>query len=80
MTCPGVVIFAATGHGLQRRLLPRVQSESVALLLGVVVWVALASLPFVWPFVVAGLFVPSLGLALTARYRLNWKKSLPTKT
>ncbi len=75
-----VVIFAATGHGLQRRLLPRVQSESVALLLGVVVWVALASLPFVWPFVVAGLFVPSLGLALTARYRLNWKKSLPTKT
>ena len=74
-----VVIFAATGRWLQRRLLPRVQSESVALLLGVVVWVALASLPYVWPIIIAGLQVTSLGLALTARYRINWKKSQPAK-
>jgi hypothetical protein len=74
-----VVICAATGRWLQRRFLPRLQSESVSLLIGVTVWVALASLPYVWPIVIAGLLVTSLGLALTARYRINWKKSQPAK-
>jgi hypothetical protein len=32
------------------------------------------SLPYVWPLVVAGLLVTSLGLALTARYRVGWKR------
>ena len=72
-----VVIFAATGHWLQRRFLPRLRSESITLLLGVIFWVVLASLPYVWPIVIAGLLVVSLGLALTARYRINWKKSAP---
>lgn len=70
-----VVISAATGHWLQRRLLPNVKSESVILLLGVAFWVVMASLPYVWPIVDAGLLIVSLGLALTARYRLSWKKS-----
>jgi hypothetical protein len=69
-----VAIFAATGRWLQRRLLLRWQSESITLLLGVILWVALASLPYVWPIVIAGLLVVSLGLALTARYRISWKK------
>jgi hypothetical protein len=69
-----VVIFAATGNWLRRRFFSRVQLDSVALLLGVVFWVTLESLPYVWPFVIAGLFVVSLGLALTARYRISWKK------
>lgn len=69
-----VVIFATTGRWLQRRLLPRVQSESIMLLLGVTFWVALASLPYIWPIIIAGLLVTSLGLALTARYRIGWKK------
>jgi hypothetical protein len=69
-----VVIFAATGNWLRRRFLPRIQSDSIALLLGVVFWVALESLPYVWPFAIAGLIVVSLGLALTARYRMSWKK------
>jgi hypothetical protein len=34
----------------------------------------MASLPYVWPIVIAGLFVVSMGLALTARYRISWKK------
>ena len=72
-----VVIFAATGQWLQRSFLPRLQSESVTLLLGVVVWIACSSLPYVWPFVQAGLFVVSVGLALTARYRIGWKKTQP---
>jgi hypothetical protein len=74
-----VVIFAATGQWLQRRFFPRLQSESITLLLGVIFWVVLASLPYVWPIVIAGLLVVSLGLALTARYRINWKKSVPGK-
>jgi hypothetical protein len=69
-----VVISLATGRWLQRRLFPRLQSESVTLLLGVTFWVTLASLPYVWPIVIAGLLVTSLGLALTARYRMGWKK------
>jgi hypothetical protein len=69
-----VVIFAATGNWLRRRFLPQVQSDSVALLMGVVFWMTLESLPYVWPFIIAGLLVVSLGLALTARYRISWKK------
>jgi hypothetical protein len=71
-----VVIFAATGHWLQRRSPAlRAQPESVKLLLGVTLWIVLSSLPYVWPVVVAALIVTSLGLALTARYRLTWTKS-----
>jgi hypothetical protein len=69
-----VVIIAGTGRWLQRRFLPRLQSESVILLLGVTFWVVMASLPYVWPIIIAGLLVVSLGLALTARYRISWKK------
>lgn len=69
-----VVVFAATGRWLQRRFLPRLESESVALLLGVIFWVIMASLPYAWPIVIAGLFVVSMGLALTARYRISWKR------
>jgi hypothetical protein len=72
-----VVIFAATGQWLQRLLLPRLQSESVTLLLGVIFWIVCSSLPYVWPFVQAGLLVASLGLSLTARYRIAWKKNEP---
>lgn len=71
-----VVVFVATGNWLHRRFFPsRTPSESVKLLLGISVWIILSSLPYVWPVVVAGLLVISLGLALTARYRLGWKKA-----
>lgn len=72
-----VVIFAATGQWLQRRFFPRLRSESVTLLLGVTFWATLASLPYIWPIVIAGLLVVSMGLALTARYRISWKKPRP---
>lgn len=70
-----VVVFAATGRWLQRRLFAnRAQSESIALLLGVSFWIILASLPYVWPIVFGGLLIISLGLALTARYRVAWQR------
>jgi hypothetical protein len=69
-----VAIHAATGRWLQRLLLhERSRSESVALLLGALCWGFILSLPYVWALAAAGLVVTSLGLALTARYRLSWK-------
>jgi Tfp pilus assembly protein PilN len=45
------------------------------LLFGVGFWIVLSSIPYIWPFVQAGLLVASLGIALTARYRVGWKKT-----
>lgn len=68
-----VIIYAATGRWLQRRLFGvGKNSEAMALLLGTTFWMILSSLPYIWPFVVAVVLVTSLGLALTARYRVGW--------
>jgi hypothetical protein len=76
-----VVISAATGRWLQRKFLPIGRnSESVALLLGTSFWIALSSLPYIWPLVVAVMIVISLGLVFTARYRVGWGKSQPSLT
>jgi hypothetical protein len=70
-----VIIYAATGRWLQRKYFKLGQnSESVALLLGTIFWITLSSLPYIWPIVVAVVLVTSLGLALTARYRVGWKR------
>lgn len=70
-----VVIHAATGRWLQRVLLPEdKRSESIALLLGATFWAVLLALPYVWAVLVVALVIVSLGLALTARYRLNWRR------
>ena len=59
-----VIIYAATGRWLQRKLLKNGgNSEVVALVLGTTFWIALSSLPYIWPVVVAVLLVTSLGLA-----------------
>jgi hypothetical protein len=75
-----VIIYAATGRWLQRRF-SRLgkSSEAVALLLGTTFWVVLSSLPYVWPIVVAVVLVTSLGLALTARYRVGWGRGQAVK-
>ena len=65
-----------TGRWLQRVMLSEGRrSESVALLLGAAFWSLALALPYVWPLVVAGLVVVSLGLSLTARYRLNFRRA-----
>lgn len=71
-----VAIQAATGQWLQRKFFgERYRSDSVALLTGTIFWAALLSVPYIWPFIGAGLLVASLGLALTARYRVGWKRT-----
>src|SRR5256885_16144707 len=53
-----VIIYAATGRWLQRKFVKRDKnSEAVALLLGTTFWIALSSLPYVWPIVVAVVLV-----------------------
>ena len=72
-----VVVIAATGRWLQRRFLSEEKrSESVALLLGASFWTIVLTLPYVWPLVVAGIVMTSLGLTLTVRYRIGWKQPL----
>lgn len=71
-----VVINAATGRWLERRLLPEARrSETGALFLGASFWALVLSFPYIWPLVTGGLLVASLGLALTARYRVGWKRA-----
>ena len=68
-----VILYAATGRWLQRKYVPLGKtSEAIALLLGTSFWVLLTSLPYVWPFMAAFILIISFGLALTARYRVNW--------
>jgi hypothetical protein len=69
-----VILYAATGRWLQRKYVPvGKNSEAIALLLGTGFWVLLTSLPYVWPFMAAFILIISFGLALTARYRVNWR-------
>jgi len=71
-----VILYAATGRWLQRKYVPvGKNSEAVALLLGTSFWVLLTSLPYVWPFMASFILIISFGLALTARYRVNWRVS-----
>lgn len=68
-------VHVVTGRWLQRVFLPpRKHSESMALLFGALFWAIVLSLPYVWPLVVAGLFIASLGLSFTARSQANWKQ------
>lgn len=72
-----VILYAATGRWLQRKYVCcGKNSEAVALLLGTSFWVLLTSLPYVWPFMAAFILIISFGLALTARYRVNWRESV----
>ncbi len=74
-----VILYAATGRWLQRKYFPMGKnSEAVALLIGTSFWVLLTSLPYVWPFMAAFILIISFGLALTARYRVNWRLSADT--
>jgi hypothetical protein len=69
-----VILYASTGRWLQRKYVPIAKnSEAVALLLGTSFWVLLTSLPYVWPVMATLILTISFGLALTARYRVNWQ-------
>lgn len=64
------------GKKLQKKFLPESkQSETLAILIGVLVWTTLLSLPYFWVFGLFILFAVSVGLVLTARSDFSWNKS-----
>lgn len=70
-----VTLQVSAGKWLQKRFLPeKKHSESVALLIGALVWTAFLSLPYVWTLGIFALFIASLGIVLTARSANNWQK------
>ena len=71
-----VVVHVAIGKFVLERLFPdRRLSESLAVLVGVLISVLLLSFPYVWPLAVFLLFSIGTGLVLTARTARSWKAS-----
>jgi hypothetical protein len=71
-----VALQVSLGKRLQKRFLPEnKQSETLAILIGVVVWTIFLSIPFIWTFALLILLSASLGLVLTARSTNVWKKA-----
>lgn len=71
-----VVLNVSFGKILQKRLVAeKYQSETLAILAGVVVWTVILSIPYLWPFALLALFSAGIGLVLTARSPVGWKSS-----
>ncbi len=69
-----VALNVSVGKLLQKHLLGgRYQSETFAILLGVVTWTVILSIPYVWPFALFVLFSAGIGLVLTARAPQTWQ-------
>lgn len=71
-----VALQASMGKQIQKLLLPENKhSETVALLIGTVVWTMLLSIPYLWMLALIALIAASLGLVLTARSTNDWQKA-----
>ena len=70
-----VAVQVSVGKTLQKLMLPENrQSETIAILLGVIVWTIFLSVPYLWVAALLILMSVSLGLVLTARSVTVWKK------
>lgn len=71
----GRVAFHVTfGKLIQKHLLSdRNRSEALSMLLGVLAWTVLLSIPYIWTFALLALFSAGIGLVLTARSNTVWK-------
>lgn len=69
-----ISLNVSLGKYLQKRLVPeKYHSESLAIFIGTLVWVAILSIPYLGNLAVVLLFAASLGLVITARSNTNWK-------
>lgn len=69
-----VALQVSTGKLLQKHLLPESKhSETVAILLGVVAWTIILSIPYIWTFALLLLFSVSIGLVFTAKTKNQWQ-------
>jgi len=69
-----VALQVSLGKIVQKHLLsdPN-RSETLAILIGVLAWTVLLSLPYLWVFALFSIFVIGLGLVLTGRTRSMWQ-------
>lgn len=69
-----VALQVSAGKLFQKHLLAEHnRSETLALLIGVLVWTVLLSLPYVWPIALFAVFTVGIGLVLTGRSNPAWK-------
>ncbi len=70
-----VALQLIIGKQLQKQFLPESkQSETLAILIGVIVWTIFLSVPYLWIFALLALISASIGLVLTARSNGSWQK------
>lgn len=71
-----VALQMVIGKLVQKRFFQeKKQSETIALLIGVVIWTIFLSIPYFWIFALLTLFSASIGLVFTARSTETWQKS-----
>lgn len=71
-----VTLQMSVGKIVQKRFFPeKKQSETIALLIGVVIWSILLSIPYLWVLTLLALFSASIGLVFTARTNSSWQKT-----
>ena len=69
-----VALNVSVGKLLQKHLLgDKSRSETLAILIGVVTWTILLSIPYVWTLALFVLFSTGIGLVLTARSQRTWQ-------
>lgn len=69
-----VALQVSFGKLLQKHLLSESKhSETLAILLGVIAWTIILSIPYVWTFALLLLFSVSIGLVFTARAKNSWQ-------
>ncbi len=69
-----VALNVSVGKLIHKRVLgQRTQSEALTILIGVVAWTLLLSIPYVWTLALFVLFASGLGLVLTARSQRTWQ-------
>ncbi|MEO8041096.1 MAG: hypothetical protein ABI646_00680 [Acidobacteriota bacterium] len=68
-----VALNVSVGKLLQKRLLGENSSEALAILIGVVAWTLVLSIPYIWTIALFILFSTGVGLVLTARSQRNWQ-------
>ncbi len=70
-----VAMQVSLGKFLQRQLPGEsLRSESIAILIGVVAWSVLLSLPYLWTLALLTLFAAGIGLVISMRSNRSWTK------
>lgn len=71
-----VAMQVSLGKFLQKQLIPeKSHSETLAILIGVVAWTIILSIPYLWTLALILLFSASIGLVFTARAKNGWQKA-----